>query len=105
MRLLFDAPESARIFLFYSLSMVPAWPDVIDYALALLGPAGELHIVDFGGQERLPQWFKASLRGRLALFHVIPRDHLESVLPRRDVVLSVERSCLGYVQPPVCRRS
>jgi S-adenosylmethionine-diacylgycerolhomoserine-N-methlytransferase len=43
---------------------------VIDVALSLLAPGGELHIVDFGGQKRLPGVFRALLRRWLALFHV-----------------------------------
>ena len=37
-----------------------------------LAPGGELHVVDFGGQERLPGWFRAGLRQWLGLFHVTP---------------------------------
>jgi S-adenosylmethionine-diacylgycerolhomoserine-N-methlytransferase len=103
--LLFDVRHYARIFLSYSLSMIPAWPVVIDRALAHLAPDGELHIVDFGGQEGLPRWLKASLRWWLAEFHVTPRDHLEAELVRRARVVEIERPCLDYAQRLVCRRA
>jgi S-adenosylmethionine-diacylgycerolhomoserine-N-methlytransferase len=36
--------------------------------------------VDFGEQERLPDWFKRLLLAWLAKFHVAPRAELPSVL-------------------------
>jgi S-adenosylmethionine-diacylgycerolhomoserine-N-methlytransferase len=71
-----------RIFISYSLSMIPAWRLVMDNAVARLAPGGELHIVDFGNQAGLPPWFRAVLRRWLALFHVTPRDTLEAELIR-----------------------
>jgi S-adenosylmethionine-diacylgycerolhomoserine-N-methlytransferase len=77
---LFGVPSFSRIFLSYSLSMIPGWQAALAEALAWLAPDGELHIVDFGGQERLPFWFRAGLRRWLVHFHVSPRDALESEL-------------------------
>jgi S-adenosylmethionine-diacylgycerolhomoserine-N-methlytransferase len=80
---LFGVPRFERIFISYSLSMIPAWRAVLDHALSRLAPGGELHIVDFGGQAGLPAWLRAALRRWLALFHVTPRDTLEAELVRR----------------------
>ncbi len=77
---LFGVPKFDRIFISYSLSMIPQWHAVLDRAAARLSPGGELHIVDFGGQSGLPGWFRTLLRRWLALFHVTPRDGLETVL-------------------------
>jgi S-adenosylmethionine-diacylgycerolhomoserine-N-methlytransferase len=100
--LLFGVPGFSRIFISYSLSMIPGWRAVLDQAAACLLPGGELHIVDFGRQERLPGWFKAALRRWLALFHVHPRDDLEAVLAdlARKSTLScvIERPYSGYAQ-------
>jgi S-adenosylmethionine-diacylgycerolhomoserine-N-methlytransferase len=82
-RPLFGVARFERIFISYSLSMIPDWKAVIDGAIALLAPGGELHIVDFGGQERLPRLFRILLRRWLALFHVTPRDELEQALRAR----------------------
>jgi S-adenosylmethionine-diacylgycerolhomoserine-N-methlytransferase len=71
-----------RIFVSYSLSMIPAWRLVLDTAVSRLAPGGELHIVDFGGQAGLPRWFRGVLRRWLTLFHVTPRDTLEAELIR-----------------------
>ena len=60
--------------------MIPGWRAALAQALVWLPAGGELHIVDFGGQERLPGWFRAGLRGWLARFHVSPRDELEAEL-------------------------
>lgn len=65
-----------RILFSYTLSMIPAWQDALRHAAGLLAPGGVLSIVDFGDQQRLPQWFRASLRAWLARFDVSPRDEL-----------------------------
>lgn len=104
----FGVPGFSRIFVSYTLSMMPGWQTVLARALTWLGPEGELHIVDFGGQERLPGWFRAALRKWLALFHVTPRDLLEGVLTleglRSGALTTFERPYRGYAQYAVCRR-
>jgi len=96
--LVFGVPGFSRIFISYSLSMIPGWRAVLDQAAACLLPGGEVHIVDFGRQERLPGVFKAALRRWLALFHVHPRDDLEAVLA--DLSGKSGFSCViaGYAQ-------
>ena len=71
-----------RVFLSYALSMIPGWESALEQALTVLAPGGELHLVDFGQQERLPGWFKAALHAWLARFHVTPRSELEAVVRR-----------------------
>jgi S-adenosylmethionine-diacylgycerolhomoserine-N-methlytransferase len=77
---LFGRERFDRVFISYALSMIPNWDRAIGQALACLAPGGSLHIVDFGGQERLPDWFRAALRAWLARFHVAPRDTLHAEL-------------------------
>ena len=69
-----------RIFMSYTLSMIPEWHAALDCAVANLAPGGSLHIVDFGQQERLPRWFRALLFKWLAMFHVTPRADLKQTL-------------------------
>ncbi|TCR83475.1 S-adenosylmethionine-diacylgycerolhomoserine-N-methyltransferase [Rhizobium sp. BK376] len=69
-----------RIMIPYALSMIPEWQRAVDAALAALAPGGELHIVDFGQQERLPRWFRSMLQSWLRKFHVTPRADLRTVL-------------------------
>jgi S-adenosylmethionine-diacylgycerolhomoserine-N-methlytransferase len=106
--LLFGVPGFSRIFLSYSLSMMPAWQAVLERALTWLAPGGELHVVDFGDQEWLPAWFRIGLRQWLRLFHVAPRDELERELTllglRSGALTAVERPFRGYAQYAVCRR-
>jgi S-adenosylmethionine-diacylgycerolhomoserine-N-methlytransferase len=106
--LLFGVPGFSRIFVSYSLSMMPGWQAVLDRALGWVVPGGELHVVDFGGQEGLPGWFRLGLRQWLRLFHVTPRDALEAeltVLGLRAGALTVfERPFRGYAQYAICRR-
>jgi len=106
--LLFGVPSFSRIFVSYSLSMMPGWQAVLRRALDWLAPGGELHVVDFGGQEGLPVWFRAGLRQWLKLFHVTPRDELEGALTliglQAGALTAIERPYRGYAQYAVCRR-
>ena len=106
---LFGVPGFSRIFLSYSLSMIPEWRTALGQALAWLPPGGELHIVDFGGQEELPGWFRHGLRAWLAQFHVDPRDGLAgefAALERHAGTLrAFERPYRGYAQYAVFRRA
>jgi len=77
---LYGIEKFDRIFVSYSLSMIPGWEKTVSAALAALAPAGSLHVVDFGQQESLPGWFRALLRGWLKKFHVAPRESLREVL-------------------------
>jgi S-adenosylmethionine-diacylgycerolhomoserine-N-methlytransferase len=91
-----------RVFMSYTLSMIPRWRAVMEQATASLAPAGQLLIVDFGGQEGLPVWVRPLLAQWLALFQVRPRAELELELTiladRKDAVLIVERPYRGYAQ-------
>jgi S-adenosylmethionine-diacylgycerolhomoserine-N-methlytransferase len=104
---LFGIARFDRIFVSYSLSMIPQWEAVIDHALSVLGPGGELHIVDFGGQRRLPDVFRTLLRRWLAVFHVTPRDDLEGALrtraQARNALLIFARPYRDYAQYAVLR--
>ena len=68
----FGVTRFDRIFISFSLSMIPEWETVIRAALAQLTPQGELHIVDFGRCEALPWPAKSALYAWLRLFHVHP---------------------------------
>src|SRR5262249_36166573 len=106
--LLFGVPGFSRIFVSYSLSMMPGWQSVLAEALGWLAPGGALHVVDFGGQERLRGWFRLCLRDWLPLFHVTPRVELErelTLLGLRSGALTIfERPFRGYAQYAICRR-
>jgi S-adenosylmethionine-diacylgycerolhomoserine-N-methlytransferase len=101
----FSVASFDHIMISYSLSMIPAWQDVLDNALTRLKPGGQLHIVDFGNQERLPGLLRAVLLRWLTLFDVTPRDDLRSVLveladrSRGDLVFT--RPFRGYAQSAV----
>jgi S-adenosylmethionine-diacylgycerolhomoserine-N-methlytransferase len=77
---LFGRQGFDRVFISYSLSMIPEWRRTVAAALDAVDEGSSLHIVDFGRQERLPGWFKTALRAWLAKFHVTPRDSLREVL-------------------------
>jgi S-adenosylmethionine-diacylgycerolhomoserine-N-methlytransferase len=77
---LFGIARFDRVFISYSVSMIPVWKEAVAHAATVLEPGGELHVVDFGEQARLPGWFGAALHAWLAEFHVEPRGDLESVM-------------------------
>jgi len=77
---MFGVPAFDRIFISYTLSMVPQWRRALPAAYDALAPGGELHIVDFGQQSRLPGFFRSGLRAWLAKFSVEPRPDLEEAL-------------------------
>ncbi|SDC97665.1 S-adenosylmethionine-diacylgycerolhomoserine-N-methlytransferase [Sphingomonas sp. YR710] len=66
-----------RIFLSYTLSMIPDWIGVLDHVAHMIGADGRLHLVDFGQQERLPAPFRSALFAWLRKFDVTPRPYLQ----------------------------
>ena len=71
-----------RVFISYTLSMIPPWRQVLPQALEAVGPGGRLYILDFGKQEAWPPWFKAVLFAWLRQFSVYPRAELERELTK-----------------------
>lgn len=77
---LFSGKKFDRIFFSYALSMIPDWRRALAEAHTALAPCGSIHVVDFGQQERLPNWFKSALYSWLDRFHVEPRGDLFEAL-------------------------
>lgn len=73
---LFGRRKFDRIMFSYALSMIPEWQCALRQAFGLLSTQGSIHIVDFGQQERLPDWFRHALQTWLRQFHVEPRLQL-----------------------------
>jgi S-adenosylmethionine-diacylgycerolhomoserine-N-methlytransferase len=82
-----------RVYISYSLSMIPEWEAALAQALSVVAPGGALHIVDFGQQERLPRWFRAMLFAWLAKFQVTPRADLFEVATRQAAAVGAEVEC------------
>jgi len=77
---LFGLPTADRVFISYSLSMIPPWQAAVREAVKALGAGGELHVVDFGQQSGWPKWFEKLMFGWLKKFSVYPREDLEAEL-------------------------
>jgi S-adenosylmethionine-diacylgycerolhomoserine-N-methlytransferase len=105
---LFGIDQFDRIFISYSLSMIPQWQSVVSMAISRLAPNGELRIIDFGDQERLPAAFRRLLWRWLSAFHVAPRDDLEAILKVSaatcGATMTFARPYRGYAQYAVLRR-
>ncbi len=69
-----------RVFLSYSLSMIPDWRSAIDRGWAAVAPGGSLHVVNFGQCENLPRSVRTLLFAWLEQFRVEPRDCLHGTL-------------------------
>ena len=65
-----------RVFLSYTLSMIPDWQAALAQGARALAPGGRLDLVDFGQQEHLPAPFRRALFAWLAKFDVTPRAGL-----------------------------
>ncbi len=74
---LFGEKVFDRVFLSYTVSMIPPWEEALRQGLACTADGGRMLVVDFGQQERLPRWFRSILRSWLKMFHVTPRQDLE----------------------------
>jgi S-adenosylmethionine-diacylgycerolhomoserine-N-methlytransferase len=105
---LFGLEKVDRIFMSYTLSMIPPWQEAIERGAACLAPGGSLHIVDFGQYERLPGWAKRLHFKSLNDFHVFPRRELPAVLRRvageQDLALEFTPLYRGYAWSAVLRR-
>nr|WP_264588337.1 MULTISPECIES: class I SAM-dependent methyltransferase [unclassified Sphingobium] len=105
---LFGEPGFDRVYISYSLSMIPQWEAALAQALSVVEPGGSLNIVDFGQQERLPGWFRAALQGWLGRFHVTPREPLFAVAHGLTATYGADLSCRalyrGYAWSLTIRR-
>lgn len=78
----FDGKPFDRVYVSYTLSMIPDWQSALECAAKALSVGGSLHIVDFGQQTGLPGWFKRALFAWLARFHVHPSASFRPAIER-----------------------
>jgi S-adenosylmethionine-diacylgycerolhomoserine-N-methlytransferase len=93
---LFGQTSFDRVFLSYTLSMIPDWPGALRASAAAVAPGGALQAVDFGTQDGWPAAPRAALRWWLAKFHVAPREDL----PDRMAAAAAEAG----LEPPAVTR-
>ena len=92
---MFNLPQNPDKLVFsYALSIIPPWRESVDHALSLLASGGEIHIVDFGGQEGLPEGFRKFLFWWLDKFHVYHKPEILEYLKRLEFE---KRGTLDYV--------
>jgi S-adenosylmethionine-diacylgycerolhomoserine-N-methlytransferase len=106
---LFAIASFDRIFMSYTLSMMPDWQGALHHALRLLAPHGSLHVVDFGACERLPPVFKRGRDAWLRRFSVTPRTalvpELHALARDHACQLNTASPFRGYAIYAVLRRS
>lgn len=97
---LFGLEQVDRVFMSYTLSMIPPWKEAIALGAKALAPGGSLHIVDFGQYERLPAFARRFHFKELNAFHVYPRADLravvEAVAAEQGMTSSFRSSLRGY---------
>ena len=93
----------------YSLSIIPPWKESVDHALSILPSGSEIHVVDFGGQEKLPAFFRAFVFWWLKLFHVYHKPEVLEYfkkLEQQDAgSLEIEHLYGGYAYRLVFRKA
>lgn len=102
MRRLFGINGVDRVFCSYTLSMIPGWEQAIEAGADALAPGGRLHIVDFGSQHGLPDWFARGLHAWLKRFQVSPRTDMgqmaRQVAHQRGLLIEHRHLYRGYAQ-------
>lgn len=105
---LFGEDGFDHIVLSYALSMIPDWRGTIAHAAGQLAPGGQLHIVDFGDLAAMPRLLAKLLRHWLDMFHVTPRDDMETVAARiaaeHGLWLGQEHGPLRYYRRLILKR-
>jgi S-adenosylmethionine-diacylgycerolhomoserine-N-methlytransferase len=99
---LFGRARFDRIVFSYTLSMIPDWQGALRQACTLLATQGSIHIVDFGDQAGLPDWFRQGLLAWLRKFHVEPRlligDYAKIIADERKRAVAVHELYRGYAR-------
>jgi S-adenosylmethionine-diacylgycerolhomoserine-N-methlytransferase len=99
---LFGLDRVDRVFCSYTLSMIPGWEQAVAAGADALAPGGRMHLVDFGDQNGLPQWFGRALHAWLDRFHVSPRADLEAaarhIAHQRGLLIEHRNLYRGYAQ-------
>ena len=89
-----------KIVFSYALSIIPPWHESLDHALKLLPSGGQIHIVDFGSQDELPEGFRNFLFWWLKKFHVYYKPEILSYLKQMEIEkkgsLEVQSLFRGY---------
>ena len=97
---LFGVQSFDRVFISYALSMIPAWPRVVETAAGCVASGGELHIVDFGDFAGYPALFQHLQRTWLARFSVTPipdfEARIEALSEQIGFTAATERIYGGY---------
>lgn len=104
----FGIPTFERVFISYALTMIPPWREVLEHVMSLVSPGGSIHIVDFGQQEGLPNWFRKFLYVWLKQFSVYPQAELHAELIKTteqyDASLTFQPLYRGYAEYAVITR-
>lgn len=107
-KVLFCREQFDRVFISYSLSMIPGWRKTLELAVDTLAPGGALLIADFYDGRNMPAPLRAIVFTWLRMFGVFPRHNLQSVLQElaqeRGLKLEFEPLYGGYAVWVMLRR-
>lgn len=77
---LFGVQSFDRVYISYSLSMIPPWRDVVRRAAACVTPGGKLVMIDFGDFARYPSLLRRAQLAWLRKFSVVPIEAMDRKL-------------------------
>ena len=93
----------------YALSIIPPWKKSLNHALDLLPQNGEIHIVDFGGQEGFPPFIRKFIFWWLKIFHVKHKPqilkHLQELEKTGQGTLTVKHLYKGYAYLAIFKKA
>lgn len=89
-----------RVYVSYTLSMIPQWRQALAHSVRLVAPGGVLHIADFGLCDAAPESLRTALFWWLRQFEVTPRPDLPVILSglarEMDAASQMQSSHGGY---------
>lgn len=98
-----------KIIFSYALSIIPPWKESIDHAIELVKSGGEIHIVDFGAQNELPEAFRKFIFWWLKQFHVYHKPeiiaYLRQLAAEKKGTLTIAHLHRGYTDCAVFRKN
>jgi S-adenosylmethionine-diacylgycerolhomoserine-N-methlytransferase len=105
---LFGRDGFDRIYVSYSLSMIPVWEDAVRHLIGQLAPRGELHILDFGDFARYPALLRRAQLAWLRRFSVVPipgmQGKISGLAEEAGLTATAESLYGGYsIQMRLCR--
>jgi S-adenosylmethionine-diacylgycerolhomoserine-N-methlytransferase len=106
----FGVDQFDKVVFSYALSIIPPWKESVDHALDVLKRGGEMHIVDFGPQDQMPENIRKNFFHFLSRFHVYYKPEIAEYFKKlesdkRGKIVALEKIHKGYAIRMVFRKA